>query len=62
VDLHGTKIKPMDVTGKSLVDAESARNLVRDMYQMQQRMAVMVRRLGVLGGDYDVKRLDKRID
>ena len=62
VDGSGAKMQPMDVTGKSLVDAQAARNLVRDMYQMQQRMAEMVRRMGVLDGNCDVKRLDKKID
>lgn len=62
VDGHGAKMQPMDVTGKSLVDAEAARNLVRDMNQMYQRMDEMVHRMGVLSGNCDVKRLDKRID
>lgn len=62
VDGHGAKMQPMDVTGKSLVDAQAARNLVRDMYQMQLRMAELTRRMGILDGNCDVKRLDKRID
>lgn len=62
VDGSGAQMQPMDVTGKSLVDAQAARNLVRDINQMQLRMAEMVRRMGVLDGNCDVKRLDKRID
>ncbi len=62
VDSHGAKLQPIDVSGKSLVDAEAARNLVRDMSQMSRRMNEMVRRMGVLSGDCDVARLDKPID
>lgn len=45
VDGHGAKLRPIYVSGKSLVDAETARLLVRDMYQMQRRMQEMTRRL-----------------
>ena len=42
VDGSGAKMQPMDVTGKSLVDAQAARNLVRDM---NQTVTVMCRDL-----------------
>jgi len=49
----------MDVTAKSLVDTEATRNLV---YDMNQSMGEMVRLVGILNGNCDVKRSDKRID
>ncbi|QUM80336.1 hypothetical protein HWV01_08580 [Moritella sp. 5] len=52
----------MNVEGKSLIDSEAARNLVRDMNQMTVRMNEMVRRMGVLSGSCNTERLDKSID
>ncbi|QUM85446.1 hypothetical protein [Moritella sp. 28] len=62
VDSNGTTLQTMNVEGKSLIDSEAARNLVRDMNQMTVRMNEMVRRMGVLKGACNTERLDKSID
>lgn len=59
VDVHGMKIQLMDVTDKSLVDAES---LVRDMSLMYKCMGELVRRVGILNGNCNTARVDNRID
>jgi len=46
-------MKPVDVPGKSLVYDEAARKLVIGMYL---RMGELVRRVGILDGNYDVVR------
>ncbi|MGR6780667.1 hypothetical protein ACU5B6_25280 [Moritella viscosa] len=50
------------ISGKSLVYAEAARQLVRDMNQMQRRMQEMTRCMGILSGDCDIKCLRKKIN
>lgn len=55
VDGNGTTLETVNVEGKALIDSEAARNLVRNMNQMTRRM-------GVLKGACNTKRLDKSID
>lgn len=56
------KVTPIDISNKSLVNAQAARNLKRDMSLMIRRMNEMTYRMSILSGDCDASRLINPIE
>jgi len=48
-----------DTSGKSLVDAEAAIHLRRDVMQMTKRISELTRRIGILSGDVSINETKK---
>ncbi|WP_022940129.1 hypothetical protein [Psychromonas hadalis] len=57
VDHNGHVLDKQGISGKSLVDAQAARYLRRDVAQMAKRMSELTRRVGILSGDMGLNEM-----